>query len=146
MRVVIFGGRDFTHRRLLDLVLDRLHARLHFTVVIEGDASGVDRMAGDWARKRGLELEIFAAEWKRCRKRAGPLRNQRMIDEGKPDYAVAFPGGDGTADMWARCAIAGVERCNVEITDRQPKTPHVVRVEKWWAYIANFQTGGEVNV
>ena len=30
---------------------------------------------------------------------AGPIRNQRMLDHGKPDIVVAFPGGSGTADM-----------------------------------------------
>ena len=33
---------------------------------------------------------------------AGHIRNQQMIDEGKPDLVVAFPGGAGTADMIRR--------------------------------------------
>ena len=40
---------------------------------------------------------------------AGFVRNQRMIDEGKPDLCVAFPGGDGTADMVKRARAAGIE-------------------------------------
>lgn len=138
MRVVIFGGRNFTHRRLLDAVLDRLHARLHFTVVIEGDYKGVDRMAGDWARKRGLGDEKFPADWKLHRKRAGPIRNQAMIDQGKPDVAIGFPGGDGTRDMTVRARMAGIDLYTVEIT-------------KDWGRIMNGQkrvdevdgTGGE---
>jgi len=38
-------------------------------------------------------------EWDELGKKAGPLRNQRMLDEGKPDLVVAFPGGGGTKDM-----------------------------------------------
>lgn len=38
----------------------------------------------------------------------GPLRNQRMLEEGKPDLVVAFPGGGGTKDMVRRAAKAGV--------------------------------------
>ena len=41
-------------------------------------------------------------------KKAGPLRNQRMLDEGKPDLVVAFPGGGGTKDMVRRSVKAGV--------------------------------------
>lgn len=41
-------------------------------------------------------------------KAAGPIRNQRMLDEGKPDLVVAFPGGRGTADMVRRAKAAGV--------------------------------------
>ena len=32
-----------------------------------------------------------------------------MLDEGKPDLVVAFPGGTGTADMIRRAKKAGVE-------------------------------------
>ena len=32
----------------------------------------------------------------------GHIRNQQMIDEGKPDLVVAFKGGTGTADMVRR--------------------------------------------
>ena len=47
-------------------------------------------------------VEEYPADWKKYGKSAGPLRNQRMIDEGKPDLVVAFPGGVGTADMISR--------------------------------------------
>jgi len=32
-----------------------------------------------------------------------------MIDEGKPDGVVAFPGGRGTEDMVRRAAAAGLK-------------------------------------
>jgi hypothetical protein len=32
-----------------------------------------------------------------------------MLDEGKPDLVVAFPGGTGTADMVKRAELAGVK-------------------------------------
>jgi len=47
-------------------------------------------------------------EWDELGKKAGPLRNQRMLDEGKPDLVVAFPGGGGTKDMVRRAVSAGV--------------------------------------
>jgi ABC-type Fe3+-hydroxamate transport system substrate-binding protein len=31
-----------------------------------------------------------------------------MIEEGKPDLVVAFPGGRGTADMVAKAEAAGI--------------------------------------
>jgi hypothetical protein len=39
----------------------------------------------------------FQAAWA-----ARPLRNQRMLTEGKPNLFVAFPGGKGTANMVAQ--------------------------------------------
>jgi hypothetical protein len=40
--------------------------------------------------------------------KAGPLRNYQMLEEGKPDLVVAFPGGGGTKDMVRRAVKAGV--------------------------------------
>jgi hypothetical protein len=40
---------------------------------------------------------------------AGPIRNQRMLVEGKPDLVVAFPGGKGTAGMVTLARNAGVD-------------------------------------
>jgi hypothetical protein len=37
-----------------------------------------------------------------------------MINEGKPDLVIAFPGGKGTADMVARAAQAGIKVIEVE--------------------------------
>lgn len=39
----------------------------------------------------------------------GPMRNQRMLDEARPQVVIAFPGGSGTADMVdkVRAAIRG---------------------------------------
>jgi hypothetical protein len=36
-----------------------------------------------------------------------------MIDEGKPDRAVSFPGGRGTADMVKRIQAAGIKLMEV---------------------------------
>lgn len=115
MRVVVYGGRDYTNRRMLYAVMDRLHARMNFSTVIHGDYRGADWLARDWARVRGILDEPYAAEWKRYRGRAGPIRNQRMITEAKPEFGIEFPGQDGTADMRARLVRAGVAYCYVEV-------------------------------
>jgi hypothetical protein len=38
-----------------------------------------------------------------------------MLDEGKPDLVIAFPGGRGATDMVRRAREAGVE--TIEIQD-----------------------------
>jgi predicted polyphosphate/ATP-dependent NAD kinase len=50
-------------------------------------------------------------------KAAGIIRNQRMLDEGKPDLVIAFQGGDGTADM--------VRRAN------KSKIPTIILTKQW---------------
>jgi hypothetical protein len=36
-------------------------------------------------------------------------RNQQMLDEGRPDLVVAFPGGAGTANMVKLARAIGCE-------------------------------------
>jgi predicted Rossmann-fold nucleotide-binding protein len=109
MRVLVCGGRDYRNVSAVRHALDVLHARRGITLIIEGGATGADQLAREWAQRRCIEFKTFDADWKALGKRAGPLRNQRMINEGKPDGAVAFPGGRGTADMIRRAEAAGLK-------------------------------------
>ena len=108
MRVLICGGRDYQDRRGVFAALDRLHAKRGIGCVIHGGAAGADFLAGAWADERGITTATFPADWSTHGLAAGPLRNQQMIDEGKPDGVIAFPGGAGTADMVERARRAGV--------------------------------------
>jgi len=67
-----------------------------------------------WARIKEVAVQVFPADWETHGKAAGPIRNQRMLDEGRPDLVVAFPGGRGTSDMVARAKRAGVEVMMIE--------------------------------
>lgn len=108
MRVLVCGGRDYKDRDYLWNFLDGLGPP-EITEVISGMARGADTFAAEWAIRFGFPLHKFPAEWDKYGRRAGPIRNQQMLDEGKPDLVVAFPGGTGTADMIRRAKKAGVE-------------------------------------
>ena len=95
MIVLVCGGREFDDVGLMISALDRLHTEKFFTVLIHGNARGADRMADDWASCRGVPREPYEVpqgEWDELGKKAGALRNQRMLNEGKSDLIVAFPG------------------------------------------------------
>lgn len=109
MRVLVCGGRDFSDRAFIERALASLAKVECIDAVIEGNASGVDRIAGFWARQRDIPNLKFTAEWDRLGRAAGPIRNQRMIEEGRPDLVIAFPGGRGTADMVRRAKAAGIK-------------------------------------
>lgn len=113
MRVLVCGGRDFNDCGLVWATLDQLARTDSVDCLIEGDARGADRIAGHWAKRRHIDLRLFPANWRKHGKAAGPIRNQRMIDEGKPDFVIAFPGGKGTADMVARAKAAGIPVANI---------------------------------
>lgn len=111
---LICGGRDFDEQGgswpILVTTLDALtNDRGAPALVIHGNAPGADTLGGEWAYARGIKQNLFSADWIRHGRAAGPIRNQRMIDDGKPDLVIAFPGGRGTADMVRRARAAGVE-------------------------------------
>jgi hypothetical protein len=109
MRVVVYGGRDFTNEAVVKLLLDQLHEEYGFTLVIDGAAKGADSLAHAWAISRNIATLRFPAEWNKYGRGAGPIRNRQMIVEGKPDVAVAFPGGAGTSNMTKQLAEFGIE-------------------------------------
>lgn len=77
--------------------------------VISGGAPGADTIAHQWAVSQTIASIVMRAEWKKFGRAAGPIRNKRMLDEGKPDFIVAFTGGDGTDNMITQARFAGVE-------------------------------------
>ena len=108
MRIVVTGGRDFADAALVDYALNAVHAKHGITELVHGGARGADSLCASWASRNRIPVQQFRAEWNKHGKGAGPIRNQRMIDEGKPEAAVAFAGGSGTADMVNRCKAAGL--------------------------------------
>lgn len=104
--MLVCGGRDFADydhvRETLDAFID-----LGITELIHGGANGADALAARWAKEADVCTTVFNADWSIGRA-AGPQRNQRMLDFGRPDVVVAFPGGRGTADMIRRAKAAGV--------------------------------------
>lgn len=119
MIVLVFGGRTYRDRVRIFAELDALHARRPITKIIQGKAQGADEFARNWAISRGVPTDDYAADWSDmqaqpciARQRydgswynaaAGGIRNRRMMVEGKPDVALEFPGGPGTANMRGIC-------------------------------------------
>lgn len=106
MRVLVCGGRDFIDGAAVKSALDALPEGP--LTIIEGGASGADNFARLWAEFRGVPCETYRADWSAHGRAAGPIRNKQMLDEGKPDLVIAFPGGRGTANMIKQARVAGV--------------------------------------
>jgi hypothetical protein len=105
-RVLVCGGRDYADRDRVFSILDVAHAANPIIELIHGAATGADTLADEWARGK-VAIRAFPAPWELGR-RAGAIRNQKMLNDGKPHLVIAFPGGAGTADMVRRAKKAGV--------------------------------------
>ncbi len=101
--------RDFA-LAFLDTLLD---TALEPTLIIHGGAKGADSIGGEWAIGAGIRAKVFLPDWS-IGKSAGIIRNQQMLELGKPDRAIGFPGGRGTADMAARLKKANTPLVEVQ--------------------------------
>jgi predicted Rossmann-fold nucleotide-binding protein len=110
MKVLVCGGRNYDsaevsnwlHNFALIDIGERLGRYIRdgdIKAVIHGGASGADKGGARWGEEIGAKVIQFKADWRQWGNRAGPIRNRRMIVEGKPDIVIAFPGGAGTRNM-----------------------------------------------
>lgn len=116
-RILICGGRDMNSSDVWNWLEKFLRTDVENalgykswppTAIIHGGARGADEGAGQWAESEGIKPTVYKANWKKHGKAAGPIRNRKMIDEGKPDIVVAFPGGAGTKNMVEQAESAGI--------------------------------------
>ena len=130
MRVLVFGGRDYgdinpyldirtvailkeSEKNLKNIIeyiygVDCLRQFVEDAtqenplVFISGLATGADKLCFAYTEFPNVSIDKYPANWDKYGKMAGHIRNQQMLDEGKPDIAVGFPGGNGTKDMIKR--------------------------------------------
>jgi hypothetical protein len=110
--ILVAGGRDYWNKDCAFDALDEVAGMYEAVtenpiVIVQGGERGADSLARQWARDRGHQCITVEPDWS-VGKAAGPIRNQKMLDEHKPDHAVIFPGGRGTLDMLTRLFKARV--------------------------------------
>lgn len=148
VKIGVSGGRDYHDDRRIFAVLDAIHsgdvqqvetvlgiaeaaiyeqaqcAGYPIACIVHGAAPGADLLAEDWAKQHEVAYRGYPARWRREGKKAGPLRNERMLArEHRPEGSrypialwLAFPGGAGTADMVRRCRAEGI--LVIEVTEK----------------------------
>lgn len=137
MRLLVCGNRDWTCVKTVDAWMRAIFFAAARRgdgefILIEGEADGADTIAAvifDHVIKSMfhavpdgrfnvdvLRFPIAPSEWQTLGADAGPLRNQRMFDEGRPTRCLAFgrlmrPDGtreSGTGNMVKICNQGGI--------------------------------------
>lgn len=131
--LIICGSRDLDE----DDALERMERELDpagVSRVISGGASGGDRAGERWAKRHGVHVEVFKAQWSTYGKSAGMVRNGAMAKR-----AAALGGGEvhgfydgdaptpGTADMLGRAGHHGLTAWH---HPRQSGSPRAVKGER----------------
>lgn len=127
MKILVCGSRTFTDRELFNNTLDSINEKTPIKDIIHGNARGADVMSWSWILKNNhgrtgddaLGCMAYNPAWDKHGKSAGIIRNQEMLDKGKPDMVVAFWDGEsrGTKHMIdiAQKANIPVEVINVGV-------------------------------
>jgi hypothetical protein len=117
-KMLVCGGRKYDDVPWMWMHLDSIAIERRVEWVIDGGQwhldktrgiVGADYWANQWAKARGMKNSQYFADWLEQGNAAGPIRNRRMITEGKPDFVVAFPGGSGTASTVGLARAAGID-------------------------------------
>jgi hypothetical protein len=105
-RVLVCGSRSFDNYPLMKSILDK-HYKDGYILIVSGGAEGADKLAERYAKENGLEMKIFEAEWHIYGKKAGPIRNEKMV--AFADEGVAFwdENSPGTRDSIKKLRNAG---------------------------------------
>lgn len=63
------------------------------THIVSGGAKGADLLAERWAKENGYHMIVHPADWNKHGRRAGYLRNVKIVEDA--DRVVAFPSKTG---------------------------------------------------
>lgn len=112
MRVLFTGSRNWVDPAPVQHALEAVRRKMDgqpFTVV-HGGARGLDALAGKLAASfPEVTVEAHPANWDALGKKAGFVRNQKMVDLGA-EMVFAFPlGGNGTYDCMRRARAASIK-------------------------------------
>lgn len=112
-RVAVCGGRNLEDLGTVWSALDVVRADIERVGIemslVHGGCRGADKLAASWAVYNQIDCTEVAADWNQHGRKAGPIRNQLIIDDYAPHSLVVFKGGLGTADMVRRARKAGVQ-------------------------------------
>ena len=103
VRVLICGSRFWDNESRIKLVLQSVMRNHSIVAVIEGEQRGADVQGRDAAKKLGIPVLPYPANWLSEGNAAGNIRNRWMLEDGKPDLIIAFhnniENSKGTKDM-----------------------------------------------
>ncbi len=138
MRVLICGGRNVGRvskstgfqnagheleaasaaRLFISDMLSKLHAEQPFTLVICGAEGGAERLGKKWAELANIPVQPFMMD----QRQTISDRNKRMLDQGKPEFIIAFEGGEETEIMLANAEQRGIPVARIPIPVFHPPT------------------------
>ena len=115
--VLICGSRDYPDREFIRMCIAQgMH---HGGIVIHGGCRGADQIAGQEARRLGIQTAVCEAFWEQGR-HAGARRNAAMLLLNPQQvwcFTDSLETSKGTKNMYNKAKRAGIP---VEVLKRKP--------------------------
>ena len=114
MKILVTGSRFWTDEKAIADAIIKHGTLSEEITIIEGEAKGADTIAKHFANKMGCKVKGYPADWNTYGRSAGPIRNQKMLDDN-PDIHLVLAFTDdidasiGTSDMVARSIKKGIK-------------------------------------
>ena len=104
-RIAIVGSRNYPRPDLVAAFVAGLPSN---SVGVSGAGRGVDSVAEEAAKARGLQTLVFHADWENLGRKAGPIRNAQIVAHA--ERVVAFWDGRsrGTVNTLLQASRAGL--------------------------------------
>ena len=115
IRIIIAGTRSFDNYALLRKTMCSLFGQVppsQIEIISGHCPTGADSLGELFARRNGIRLTLFPADWTKYGKAAGPIRNKQMAEYAAPDgYCVIFWDGNsrGSRNMVVEAKNAGLK-------------------------------------
>jgi hypothetical protein len=106
MHTIIAGSRDITNPAAGIPHIEA--APWEPSLVLCGMARGVDLIGRAWALSQGIEVREYPAAWRQYGRRAGPMRNQEMVDTAQALVVIRFQRSRGSKDVLMRARLRGL--------------------------------------
>ena len=117
-RILVTGSRRWTNTKLLAETLTKAIKDHYPNVVIVhgGCPRGADALTELFAQHNNIPTEVHPAKWKTHGTKAGPIRNQEMVDAGA-DLCIGFIVGPsfGTKHCVKAAQKAGIPTTTIKI-------------------------------
>lgn len=93
-RIVVAGCRNYENYAEASAYISSCIAKIQTEdtlIFLSGGCRGADQIGERYAEEHGYALELYPAQWERYGRRAGPVRNRTMAEQG--DYFICFWDG-----------------------------------------------------
>lgn len=99
IKLIIAGSRSITNFDIIKETFQKTHGDRKIYEIVSGRAIGVDLLGEKLARKLGINIKKFPANWLKFGNNAGYIRNSEMAQYADELLAIWDGESKGTAHM-----------------------------------------------